>query len=49
LPTFIEKSFKKCGINKLSGMEDGYLWDNDPDHANSVDNDDDESSRKEYL
>jgi hypothetical protein len=47
-PTLIEKSFKKYGIsNKLDGMEDDYLWDSDPDHTNSVD--DDESSREEYL
>jgi hypothetical protein len=50
-PALIEKSFKKCGIsNKLDGMEDDYLWDSDPVHASSVDNDDDdESSREEYL
>jgi hypothetical protein len=46
----IEKNFKKCGIsNKLDGTEDGYLWDSDPNHASSVDGDDDKSSREEYL
>jgi hypothetical protein len=49
-PTLMEKSFKKCGIsNKLDGMEDDYLWDSDPNHVSSVDDDDDESSREEYL
>jgi hypothetical protein len=49
-PALIEKSFKKCGIsNKLNGTEDDYLWDSDPDHTSSVDNNDDESSREEYL
>jgi hypothetical protein len=48
LPALIEKSFKKCSIsNKLNGTEDDYLWDSDPNHASSVD--DDESSREEYL
>jgi hypothetical protein len=50
LPALIEKSIKKCGIsNKLDGMEDDYLWDSDPDHRSSVDDDDDVSSREEYL
>jgi hypothetical protein len=45
----IEKSCKKCGIsNKLDGTEDDYLWGSDPDHASSVD-DDDENSGEEYL
>jgi hypothetical protein len=44
----IEKSFKKCGIsNKLDVTEDDYLWDSDPNHMRSVD--DDKSSREEYL
>jgi hypothetical protein len=30
-------------------MEDDYLWGSDPDHASSVDDDDDESSREKYL
>jgi hypothetical protein len=46
----IEKSFKKCGIsNRLDGTEDDSLWDIDPDHASSVDDDDDKSSREEHL
>jgi hypothetical protein len=50
LPTLIEKSFKNCGIsNKLDGTEDDYLWDSDPSHTSSVDDNDDKSSRKEYL
>jgi hypothetical protein len=49
LLAFIEKSFKKCDIsNKFDGTEDDYLWDSDPDHASSVD-DDDKSSGEEYL
>jgi hypothetical protein len=49
-PALIEKSFKKCSIsNKLDGTEDDYLWDSDPNQASSVDDDDDESSRDEYL
>jgi hypothetical protein len=49
-PALIEKNFKKCSIsNKLDDMEDSYLWDSDPDHASSVDDSDDESSREEYL
>jgi hypothetical protein len=49
-PTVIEKSFKKCGIsNKLDGTKDDYLWDNDPDHMGSVDDEHDESRREEYL
>jgi 3-methyladenine DNA glycosylase AlkC len=49
LPALIEKSFKKCGIsNKLNDTEDDYLRNSDPDHASSVDEDDDESSREEY-
>jgi hypothetical protein len=49
-PTLIEKSFQKCGIsNKLNGTEDDYLWDSDPNLASSVDDDDSESSREEYL
>jgi hypothetical protein len=48
-PALIEKSFKKCSIsNNLDGIEDDYLWDSDPDHVSSVD-DDDESSGEEYL
>jgi hypothetical protein len=48
-PALIEKCFKKCGIsNKLDGKEDDCLWGSDPDHMNTMDNDDDESS-KEYL
>jgi hypothetical protein len=43
----IEKSFKNCGIsNKLDGTEDDYLWGSDPDYASSVDNNDNERSRK---
>jgi hypothetical protein len=50
LPGLIEKNFKKCSIsNKLNGTEDDYLWDSDPDHASSVDDNDNESSREEYL
>jgi hypothetical protein len=50
LPALTEKSFKKCGTsNKLNGTEDDYLWDSDPIHVSSVDDDDDESSREEYL
>jgi hypothetical protein len=46
----IEKSFKKWGIsNKLDGTVDDYLWDSDPDHGSLVDDDNDESSREEYL
>jgi hypothetical protein len=46
----IEKSFKKCGISsKFDGTEDDYVWDTDPDHASSVDDDDDKSRREEYL
>jgi hypothetical protein len=49
LPALIEKSFKKCGISdKLDGSEDDCLWDSDPDHASSVD-DNDKSSGEEYL
>jgi hypothetical protein len=47
LPTLIEKSFKKCSIsNTLDGTKDDYLWDSDPDHASSVN---DERCREEYL
>jgi hypothetical protein len=49
-PTLIEKSFKKCSIsNKLNGTDDDYLWDTDPNHMSSGEDDDDESSRKEYM
>jgi hypothetical protein len=46
LPALI--GFKKRGIsNKLDGTEDDYLWGSDPNHASSVDDDDNESSREE--
>jgi hypothetical protein len=46
----IEKSFKKCGIsNKLNGTENDYLWDSDPNHVSSVDDDDNKRGREEYL
>jgi hypothetical protein len=49
LPTLIENNFK-CGIsNKHGGIDDDYLWDSDPDHTNSVDDDDNKSSIEEYL
>jgi hypothetical protein len=38
--------------NKLDGMEYDYLWDSDPDHASSVDDDDDkavENTCKKFL
>jgi hypothetical protein len=47
---WIEKSFNKCGIsNKFDGTEDDHLWDSDPDHVSSVYDDNDKSSREEYL
>jgi hypothetical protein len=42
------RSFKKCGIpDELDGMEDTCLWDMDPDHMNSTN--EDKTSGKEYM
>jgi hypothetical protein len=48
LPTLTGRSFKKCDIsNEPDGMEDNCLWDKDPDHMNSTN--DDKISGKEYM
>jgi hypothetical protein len=40
LRTLAEKNFKKCCIsNELTDTGCNYLWDTDPDHMSSDDND----------